>query len=127
MLNSPQSIINILELYDFIKPHLHNNEIRFGISAGHNSKSIRIKLKDNDNLLVKDFARGITRDLISYIMHIRKVEFKQVLNLVKSELNITDFYEFNSRKSVFGGFYDNIKNRDSILKAQTYEAVKYIQ
>ena len=69
LLSNPQAIVNILEAYDFYKPRIHNNrEIRCGINEGSNPTGIRIKLINNDNLFVTDYIRGISYDLINYII-----------------------------------------------------------
>lgn len=120
LLSNPQSIINVLETYEFYKPKIHNNEIRFGLHENCNPTAIRIKLINNDNLYVKDFVRGLNCDLIQYIIKIRKVEFIDVLKSIKNELNIIDFNNFYSKKSVFGGFYDKIKNRNADFYSRIY-------
>lgn len=127
LLKSPQSIINILEQYEFSKIHIQNNEIRFAIAEGHNSSAIRIKLTDNDNLYVDDFVRNVCNDygsrcdLISYIIKTKNTDFVTVLSSIKNELGITDFYDFHTKQSVFGGFYDRIKKNQMSLNVKTYK------
>ena len=121
LLSNPQSIVNILETYDFYKPHIKNNEIRCGYEEGHNPTAISIRLNNNDNLFVKDYSRGLSYDLISYIIKVRGVKFVDVMTAIKAELGISNFYEFNTRNSVFGGFYDRIKKKDSDLYVKTYD------
>ena len=127
LLKSPQSIINILEQYKFSKIHIQNNEIRFAIAEGHNSSAIRIKLTDNDNLYVDDFVRNVCNDygsrcdLISYIIKTKNTDFVTVLSSIKNELGITDFYDFHTKQSVFGGFYDRIKKNQVNLNVKTYK------
>lgn len=120
LLQDPQIIINILEIYDFYSPRIHNNEIRCGLAEGHNPTAIRIKLINNDNLFVKDYTRGMSYDLFNYIINAKKVEFIDVIRTVKAELGISDFYELNTKHSVFGGFYDRIKKRSDDLYVKTY-------
>lgn len=127
LLKSPQSIINILEQYEFSKIHIQNNEIRFAIAEGHNSSAIRIKLTDNDNLYVDDFVRNVCNyygsrcDLISYIIKTKNTDFVTVLSSIKNELGITGFYDFHTKQSVFGGFYDRIKKNQVNLNVKTYK------
>lgn len=121
LLLNPQTIIDILEMYDFYKPHIQNNEIRCGYGEGHNPTAIRIRLNNNDNLFVKDFVRGLQYDLITYIIKVRNVSYSDVLKCIKLKFGITNFYEFSIRNSVFGGFYDNIKQKSSSLCAKTYD------
>lgn len=127
LLKSPQSIINILEQYEFSKIHIKSNEIRFAIADGHNSSAIRIKLTDNDNLYVDDFIRNVRDDfgsrcdVISYIIKTKNTDFATVLSTIKKELGITDFYDFHTKQSVFGGFYDRIKKNQASLNVKTYK------
>lgn len=121
LLSNPQSIVNILETYDFYKPHIQNNEVRCGYSEGHNPTAISIRLCNNENLFVKDYSRGLSYDLITYIIKVRGVEFVDVLANIKTEIGISDFYEFNTRNAVFGGFYDRIKQKNSDLYVKTYD------
>lgn len=126
LLKSPQSIINILEEYEFSKIHIQNSEIRFAIAEGHNSSAIRIKLVNNDNLYVDDFVRNICNDygsrcdLISYIIKTKNTDFLSVLTSIKKELGIADFCDFHAKQSVFGGFYDRIKTRQSDLNVRVH-------
>lgn len=120
LLANPQSIVNILETYDFYKPRIQNNEIRCGLSEGSNPTGIRIKLINNDNLFVTDYIRGISYDLFNYIINVKNSEYIEVCRTVKSELGISDFYELNTKHSVFGGFYDRIKKRIDDLYVKTY-------
>ena len=120
LLSNPQAIVNILETYDFYKPRIHNNEIRCGINEGSNPTGIRIKLINNDNLFVTDYIRGISYDLINYIINVKNSEFIEVCRTIKAELGISDFYELNTKHSVFGGFYDKIKKRTDDLYVKTY-------
>ena len=125
LLKNPQNIVSVLEIFDYANIHILNNEIRFAISEGHNSSAIRIKLENNEYLIVQDFARNIKNDfgkscdLISYIMKTRNVEYIEVINSIKNVLGISDFYEFHSQRCVFGGFYDRIKQNNPELAAKT--------
>lgn len=120
LLQNPQSIINILEEFGFSDLRIHNNEIRCGLSDGHNTTAIRIRLINNDNLFVNDFVRGLSYDLINYIVKVKSVDFVNVMKAIKSELGISDFYELDTKRSVFGGFYDKIKRRDNDLYVKIY-------
>ena len=120
LISNPQAIINILQDYDFNKPKLQNNEIRFGYGEGHNSAAIRIKLTNNDNLFVTDFVRDIVGDIFSYIVKARKVNFVDVLNDVKAELGIEDFCIFTQKSSIFGGFYERISCQNSEIQSKVY-------
>lgn len=121
LLFNPQSIANILNTYEFYKVHIQNSEIRCGLHEQGNPTAIRIKLKNNDNLYVTDYVRNLNCDIISFIMKVRSVQFADVLGVIKSELGIQNFYEFTTRESIFGGFYDRIKNRTTALTLKTYD------
>lgn len=72
LLQNPQSVINILEEFGFSDLRIHNNEIRCGLSEGHNATAIRIRLINNDNLFVNDFVRGLSYDLINFFCEQQK-------------------------------------------------------
>lgn len=120
LLSTPQHIVDILDTYEFYKVHIKGNEIRCGLAEGHNPTAIRIKIVNNDNLYVSDYTRGLSKDLISYIITVKNTDFASVMSVIKAQLGIDDFYNFNTRRSVFGGFYDRIKNRSSNLYVRTY-------
>ena len=120
LLDNPDSIINILEQYDFYKPRIHNNEIRCGLYEGSNPTAIRIKLTDNDNLYVCDFSRNISEDIINYLIKVRELDFKTVLSAIKQELGIKNFYTITEKRSVFGGFYNRISRFQSAMYVKTY-------
>lgn len=120
LLDNPDSIINILEQYDFYKPRIHNNEIRCGLYEGANPTAIRIKLTDNDNLYVCDFSRNISEDFINYLIKVRELDFKTVLNAIKQELGIQSFYTITEKRPIFGGFYNCISRFQSAMYVKTY-------
>ena len=120
LLDDPEKIVNVLEYYDFANVRIHNNEIRCGVDDEHNSLSVRIKLLNNSNLFVKDFGRNLSYDLITYIIKIRKVEYKSVLNVIKSELGMDELYAEQSSHSIFGGIYDKIKKRSIRYSSKVY-------
>lgn len=120
LLDNPQSIINILEQYEFYKPRIYNNEIRCGLYEGANPTAIRIKLVNNENLYVCDFSRNVNEDIINYLIKVKGTDFKQVLNTIKKELGIQSFYTFTEKKSIFGGFYNRISKFQSAMYVKTY-------
>lgn len=126
LLKQPQSIVNLLEHYGFANIHIRNNEIRCAIAEGHNSSAICIRLEKNDGLYVTDFVRNIcddnghNYDLIGFIINVKGATFTSVLMDIKAELGIADFYRFDVKKSIFGGFYEHIKTGDTQLAVRTY-------
>jgi len=122
LLDNPESIKNILEHYDYYHINIRSNEIRFARSKDGNRNSICIKLKNNNKLYVCDYARNISKDFFTYIISQRNVNFKNVLNIVKKELNIIDYYSFSyKQKSIFGGFYNKIKKKAQDNQIQVYD------
>jgi DNA primase len=109
LMDNPHHIENILEHYDFYNIDVRSREIRCGIDEKTNNTSVRIKL--NENLTANDFGRDIHGDLFSLIMKSKKVDLKDIIQTVKTELGIT-YIEFNKPKKIFGGFYDRIKRRN---------------
>lgn len=121
LLSDPQSIVNVLNAYEFYKVHIQNSEIRCGLYEQGNPTAIRIKLKNNDNLYVTDYVRNLNCDIISFIIKVRNVQFADVLKAIKSELDIQDFDNFTTKRTIFGGFYDRIKNKTTALTLKTYD------
>jgi hypothetical protein len=117
LLSKPESIINILESYDFSKPTIRGDEIRFGFGEGHNLTAIRLKL--SESLWVSDYVRDVSGDIFEYISLTRDTTFVEVLKVVKAELGITEFSRINKTK-VFGGFYDNIGKTSIDIDVTTY-------
>lgn len=112
LLSKPESIIHILESYDFSSPMIRGNEIRFGYGDGHNSTAIRLKL--SDSLWVTDYVRDLSGDIFEYISKARQTTFVEVLKVVKNELGVTEFSKIH-KAEIFGGFYNRIgKKRTEI-------------
>lgn len=120
LINNPDKLKELLEYFGFYNVIIHQSYISFGRAADSSKKSIVIRLENNPYLYVKDYARNISKDLFTYIGEQRHVEFKDILSVVKSILNIIDYYDFFSKKGIFGGFYERIKKK-STNKIRTYE------
>lgn len=119
LLNKPDSIISILESYDFSKPTIRGDEIRFGYEEGLNPNAIRLKL--SDILWVSDYARSYNDgDLFEYIIKSRNTTFAEVLSRVKKVLGITEFSYVRKKTGIFGGFYSNIKVKKDEPDIKTY-------
>lgn len=121
LINNPDKLKQVLEHYGYQNIINHGKYISFGRDEYSSKKSIVIRLEDNDFIWVKDYARNISQDLFSYIGNQRKVEFVEILNVVKNILGITDYYDFFSRKCVFGGFYERIRKRRGNTIVKTYD------
>ena len=120
LLDSPDSIINILETYEFYQPRILNNEIRCGLYEGSNPTAVRIKLVNNDNLFVTDYSRSMCYDIINYIIKAKNVDFKDVMSVIKSELDIDNYCDLSANKTIFGGFYNHISKQKSDLYVKIY-------
>ena len=119
MLECPDSIVSLLEAFDFSRVTPRTNEIRFARdeSAGHN---IRIKLQDNEYINVMDYPRGIYTDIFSYIVQEKNVTFREVLQQAKKILGLDDYWRPQQRKKLFGGIYEGI-GRNTISEAKIYD------
>ena len=120
LLSNPEKIREVLEHFDYCHVVIRNTYMSFGRDEVSSKKSIVINLKNNKALFVHDYARAIQKDLFSYIMQQRGVEFAEVLGVVKNVLGITDYYDFFDRQGIFGGFYERIRNHN-IVRIQTYD------
>lgn len=117
LLNNPDSIVNILNHFDFYHIELRHNEVRFANSEDGSRNAIHMKL--DESLFTKDFARDHSGDIFSFIMKARNVSFKDVFSVAKSELGITD-YEFKKKIEPFNGLFSKAKKSKSILEYKVY-------
>ena len=112
LISHPDKLKEVLEHYEYCNIVIRKTYMSFGRDIQSSKKSIVIKLENNDYLWVTDYARNINKDLISYIIEQRNVEFINVLNTIKGILGITDYYDFfenKNKRGIFGGFYEKIK------------------
>jgi len=121
LLAKPEKLKDVLEHYNYCNIVIRNTYMSFGRDEQSSKKAIVIRLDNNKFLYVTDYSRNINKDLFSYIMEQRKVTFSDVLNTVKATLGITDYYDFfDSKRYVFGGFYENIRKKNN-CKLRTYD------
>lgn len=129
LINHPDKLKEILEHFGYCNVIVRPKYVSFGRDQYSSKKSIVIKLENNKYLYVHDYARNIQKDLFTYIGEQRRIEFSEVLSVIKSVLNITDYYDFFGSKGIFGGFYERIRKRN-FNKVNTYDESlldKYIQ
>ena len=113
LIENPEQIQHILEAFDFDKVRIRNNEIRCAFEHGMNPTAIVIRLRNNENLFVKDYERNVSYDLVTYIVKEKCVKFKDVLNVIKQETGIESLYNYKKKVGLFGGVYDSVlKNKD---------------
>lgn len=113
LLKSPETIATILEHYGYVNIKIRPTYMSFGRDIYSSPKSIVIQLENNDYLYVTDYARNLNCDFFSFIVKQRNVEFRDVLEITKQYLGITDYYLNFQKKEPFGGFYSRIKCRNS--------------
>lgn len=117
LLKNPDSIISILNHFNFYHIELRHNEVRFANSIDGSKNAIHMKL--DENLFTKDFARDYSGDIFSFIMKARNVPFKEVFSVSKTELGMTD-YEFKKRIEPFNGLFSKVKKNKSTLEYKVY-------
>ena len=120
LLDEPELIQHILETFKFDKVRIRNNEIRCAFEYGMNPTAVVIRLKNNENLFVKDYERNVSYDLITYIVKEKNIKFNDVLNVVKQVTGITSLCNYKRTVGLFGGLYDNIKKQKGETEIQTY-------
>ena len=120
LLENPEYIQHILETFGFDKVRIRNNEIRCAFESGMNPTAVVIRLKDNENLFVKDYERNVSYDLITYIVKEKGIKFKEVLNIIMQETGIKSLYNYKRRVGLFGGLYDGIKKQNGEVDVKTY-------
>ena len=120
LLKNQDAIVELLEYFDFAHIKPSTREIRFARQdrAGQN---IRIKLEDNEYLVVNDYSRGVRLDIFSYIVQEKNVTFKEVIQKTKQILNLSDDWRPQQRKSLFGGIYDGIARQNREIKLKVYD------
>lgn len=120
LLKNSDAIVELLEYFDFAHIKPSTREIRFARDdrAGQN---IRIKLEDNEYLVVNDYSRGVRLDIFSYIVQEKNVTFKEVIQKIKQILNLSDDWHPQQRKSLFGGIYDSIARQNREIKLKVYD------
>lgn len=120
LIKHPENLRNVLEEFGYCNVIIHTKYISCGRDKHSSKKSIVINLENNQYLYVHDYARNIQKDLFSYISEQRCIQFVDVLNKIKSILNITDYYDYFENRGIFGGFYERIRKR-TVNKIRTYD------
>ena len=120
LINHPDKLKDVLEHFGYCNIVVRPKYISFGRDEKSSKKSIVINLENNEYLYAIDYARNIRKDIFSYIIEQRKVEFIDVLNEVRHVLGITDYYDFFDNRGIFGGFYEKIRKRRT-NKVNTYD------
>lgn len=119
LLKDSNSIVSLLEEYDFCHINLRPNEIRFARDE-NGGRNISIRLQNNEWLNVSDFARGYSGDIFSFIAQERGITFREVLLTTKKILKLDDHWEPKRKTSLFGGIYQNV-GKNAKLELRTYD------
>ena len=120
LLENPESIQHILETFGFDKVKINNNEIRCAFEHGTNPTAVVIRLRDNDGLFVKDYRNNTCYDLITYLVKVKNIKFKDVLDAIKQETGIVSLYNYKRKVGLFGGLYDNIRRQKDDMEVKVY-------
>lgn len=120
LINHPDKLKDVLDHFGYCNIVIRPKYISFGRDEKSSKKSIVINLENNEYLYTIDYARNIRKDIFSYIIEQRKVEFIDVLHEVRHALGITDYYDFFDNRGIFGGFYEKIRKRRT-NKVNTYD------
>ena len=120
LLEQPEVIEHILDAFGFDRIRRNHREIRCAFEPGSNPTAVVIKLQDNDNLFVKDYSHNISLDLINYLVKMKHIPFKDVMNAIKQELHLDSIYNYKRKSSLFGGIYDKISRSNSEFEVTTY-------
>ena len=98
LIENPDKIVELLSDFGFEHINHRNTEIRFARSDDGGA-NISIKLKNNPYCCVSDWSRGISTDIISYIIQEKNATFRDVLQTtgitatVSAVCRITTAYE----------------------------------
>lgn len=115
MLKDKNKIIKYIEYFGFCHITIKSNYISFARSHDSSPKSIVIYLKDNENLLVKDFPKNVVKDIFAYISLERCIEYKEVIRVAKNIFGIDNSYLYKSTvQKPFGGLYSDIKIKEEL-------------
>ena len=120
LIEHPDKLIDLLDTFGFEHINHRNTEIRFARSDSGGA-NISIRLKNNPYCCVADWSRGVSTDIISYIIQEKSVEFRDVLQTAKKILNLADDWCPQQRKSLFNGIYDSISCRNNEVQLRTYD------
>ena len=120
LLEQPESIEHILDTFGFDRIRRNHRELRCAFEPGMNPTAVVIRLQDNENLLVKDWERNLTLDLINYLIKSKDVSFKDVMNAIKQELHLDSIYNYRKKTGLFGGLYDGLSRNNNEISVTTY-------
>lgn len=119
LMKNTDAIVSLLEYFDFAHIKPSRKEIRLARDE-QGGQNISIKLENNENIKVSDFARGVSKDIFSYIIQEKGVTFRDVIQQTKKILGLSDDWRPQQKRSLFGGIYDNITRPNRDIKLKVY-------
>lgn len=119
LLKNQDALVELLEYFDFVHIRTSAREIRFARDH-HGGQNISIRLENNENIFVNDFARGISKDIFSYIIQEKSVTFREVIQKTKKLLNLSDDWRPQQKKTLFGGIYNGLECKNREIRLKTY-------
>lgn len=120
LLKNPNAIVDLLERFDFTHINLSSREIRFARDE-RGGKNISIRLNNNEQVYVNDFARGVSKDIFAYIVQEKHETFRDVLQAVKKILGLSDDWRPPQRQLLFGGIYQDVMRPNREVKLKVYD------
>lgn len=120
LIENPEKLAELLEDFGFEHINHRGNEIRFA-RDWQGGANISIRLKNNPYCCVSDWSRGISTDIISYIIQEKMVDFRDVLRATKKILGLGNDWRPQQRKVLFGGIYENITRPNREIQLRTYD------
>jgi hypothetical protein len=120
LIENPEKLVELLSDFGFEHINHRNTEIRFARSDSGGA-NISIRLKNNPYCVVFDWSRGVTTDIISYIIQEKSVDFRDVLQTTKKILGLNNEWRPQQKKALFGGIYDNLSCKSNEIKLKIYD------
>ena len=120
LIDNPEHIVNLLELYGCEKIRIRDKEIRCAREAGANPTAVAIRLIGNENLFVKDYEMNFSGDLINYFVKVKEIQFRDVMNSIKNELHLDSIYNYKRKTALFGGIYSRVMRPNDEPSVTTY-------
>ena len=120
LIEQPEKLVDLLENFGFERINHRGSEIRFA-RDWQGGSNISIRLKNNPYCCVSDWSRGVSTDIISYIIQEKSVEFREVLQAAKKILNLSDDWRPQQKRVLFGGIYEGLSCQNREIKLKTYD------
>ena len=120
LIDNPDKLVELLENFGFERINHRGNEIRFA-RDWQGGSNISIRLKNNQYCVVFDWSRGVTTDIISYIIQEKNVDFREVLQATKKILGLGNDWRPQQKKVLFGGIYNNLSCKNREIQLKTYD------